>query len=187
MSWLKTDNTDPVAKIMLRAYFLKQTSSPKVLDLFQGKKTMFENCYKSAEKYKGYDINAAEIQDRLDNRRAIGIEDLDGYNFFDLDAYGSPWELFFNIIIKLKTLKKASFVVTDGLFLNNRYGSATKLQKAILKIPNGMQIPCFHRHYIFFLSKLFSEVKRLTKFQVKEIKISVPTGRVKYLGFTLAR
>ncbi len=148
---------------------------------------MFDKCYKNVEKYKGYDIQAKDIINRIDNKQAIFLENLDDYNFFDLDAYGSPWELFFNIIIKLKNLKRAVFIVTDGLFLNNRFGSATKLQKAILRIPNRMRIPCLHKHYEFFLARLFAKVKEMTGYELKDIKIIKPNNRIKYLGFILEK
>lgn len=184
----KTDNSDPAAKVMLRQYFLKQEKENKILDLFQGQKIMYQHCYKDATKYKGFDLKAANLLERANNKKAILFENLDDYNFFDLDAYGSPWELFFNIIIRLKEAKGVRFVVTDGLFLNNRYGSSTILQKAILNIPKRFKVPNFHRHYYFFLSCLFQQIRERTGYALKEIKQAITINtHVRYIGFTLER
>ena len=76
---------------------LEEVNAPAVLDLYCGNGTMFKEAYDGKvknyfgiDKEKIFDNNLCVLED---NRRWVAKNDISGYNFFDLDAYGCPWLL----------------------------------------------------------------------------------------------
>ena len=103
MSWNKTDNSMENEKALMREKYLPENAS--VLDLFCGSGEMYKRAYRgNVCDYHGTDISKVhnlEICEITNNEKYVRRNDLDKYNTFDLDAYGSPWKLFY-LILKMK-------------------------------------------------------------------------------------
>lgn len=66
-----------------------------VFDAYAGAGEMYEAVWKHADRYVGCDLNLFRDGRTAyvgDNRRVLRAIDLQPFNIFDLDAYGSPWE-----------------------------------------------------------------------------------------------
>jgi len=99
---MKQDNNTlgKEAKIKIRANILNEVGADRasVLDLFCGEQgEMHAAVWSRAKNYSGVDIKYNVSDDRRryvgDNRTFAKWLDLSKYNVFDVDSYGSPWEI----------------------------------------------------------------------------------------------
>lgn len=115
------------AKIALRRQLLHAMSETRVFDAFAGSGKMFHEVWKDAAEYAGCDFRWF-IDDRMcyvaDNRRVLRAIDLQAFNIFDLDAYGSPWEQALIIAERRRVApgEMIGFAITDGTRLNLKMG-----------------------------------------------------------------
>lgn len=116
------------AKVELRCYVLAHVRPARVLDAFCGYGLMYREAWNRADNYTGCDSRSWGMDEApryvCDNRRLLRCLDLSGFNLFDFDAFGSPWE---QVIILAKRRKWISgetggLVVTDGSTLKTRWG-----------------------------------------------------------------
>lgn len=129
---LKKTNNAPTglsAKIDIRRRVLAKVGPGKasVFDAFAGDGAMFDAVWKDAKRYVGCDLEWYRGQ-RLayvaDNRRVLRALDLYGYNLFDLDAHGSPWEQAY-IIARRRPMRpgeRLGFILTEGSGLKLKLG-----------------------------------------------------------------
>lgn len=147
------DNSNLTAKIALRNHFLDMVPRPAhVLECFAGsKRELYHVCYES-EYATGLDLKTADKILKVDNKKFIASADLSQYNFFDLDAYGSPYELLLNIFHRRSVLKGEFVVIlTDGMWCKLNYGAGSKLIRTMISNHSGIQIPCLNRHQEFII------------------------------------
>jgi hypothetical protein len=123
---MPTDNSDPGAKLLLRREALASIKGETgVLDCFAGEGHMFENVWHQADHYLGLERRfrrpAGHARGecwRGDNRqmleRAMARAD---WNVVDLDAYGSPWQLFYRTL-RLAKASRLAITTTCGLSRN---------------------------------------------------------------------
>ena len=167
------------AKVSLRKTLLKTVGEANVLDLSQRGRDMFDGCYSGNQYVKSYKGNE-QLAEKI-NEKALLKDDLDKYNFYDLDVFRRPWELFFNIIIRLEGGGRRTFVITDKM-------SSSILQRAILRIPKGFTIPNLQEHHAFFLGRLFRKVENMTGYKLEFFKQSfLSEPKAKYYGFQLVK
>lgn len=103
MNKVKTDNHNPAAKLELRRYFLRQlvqAGEPiHVLDCFQGSGVLWSRLREEfpVASYWGVDLKPKKGRLKIDSARIL---EQTGWtqNVVDLDAYGSPWKHFQNLI-----------------------------------------------------------------------------------------
>lgn len=161
--WDKKDSSDKWYKINLRRKYLPKNA--KVLDLFCGRGDMYENVYKGkVDKYIGIDkekIHNEKLCIKTNNLHFVSKNNINDFNVFDLDDWGSPWKLLY-LILKKYQGQKAIFFITDGLKLHqNVDGNVTKWVSATEQIPCKMNIPGLNRWYIdIFLTMLLDIQKR---------------------------
>ena len=68
----------------------------------------------------GYAVTDSE---KNNAEKAVRLIDVNDHNIFDIDAYGSPYEILDYIIDKIDTSnKKIAFVITDGIDMDLRLG-----------------------------------------------------------------
>lgn len=122
----KTNNAKIDAKIELRKSIdCKELS---VLECFCGKGEMFDAVWKNAYHYEGIDIeeqNDKRIVHKGDCALILKKLNLDNFQVFDIDAYGSPYECLQIIFQKIKKIKKSKtyhFFITDGIDIDLRMG-----------------------------------------------------------------
>src|SRR5438067_975429 len=103
MSQTKTDNHNAAAKLALRRHFLRQLAAQgeaiQVLDCFQGEGVMWKTLRSEfpVAGYWGVDVKPKKGRLKIDSARIL---EQSGWtqNVVDLDAYGSPWKHFQNLI-----------------------------------------------------------------------------------------
>lgn len=144
-----TDNKNIGLKTQIRSIFLPEEAT--VLDLFCGYGEMYRQIYKNkAIYYLGIDSKKIHNENCCiiaDNLSYVKNHNIDIFNTFDLDAYGSPWKLLFLILSK-SPQKNLTVFITDGLLLSlKRANRATKFVSAIEMIPQEMKIPLISRYY----------------------------------------
>ncbi len=128
---MKTDNNPSAlaAKVKLRLNVLAELNPARVLDCFCGTGQMFDNAWRQAASYTGCDERPWSPADPVsrfvvDNRRLLRAVDLQAFNVFDLDAYGSPWEQMMIIADRRRwgSGERGAVVLTDGSSLKLRFG-----------------------------------------------------------------
>lgn len=159
--WSKKDNSGKWHKINLRRKYLPKNA--KVLDLFCGNGEIYKNVYKDrADKYIGIDkekIHSEKICIKTNNLHYISKNNINDFNVFDLDDWGSPWKLLY-LILKKYQGTKAIFFITDGLKLKmNINGNISKWVSATEKIPSEFNIPGLSRWYIEIFETMLLDIQ----------------------------
>lgn len=168
--YIKQDNSSPRFKTYLRERFLPPES--RVLDLYCGEGEMYRKVYKErAKEYLGVDkfkIHDPSLCIKMDNRRFIAIHDLTKYNVFDLDAYGSPWKLFYHTV---KRLKEGTywFFLTDGLLLNASLTSTPyKIFRITERLKKRIKLPLLNRFYFEVIKTMLLYFQKQLNFKILE-------------------
>jgi len=131
--WALHTNTSIVDKVKVRHHVLEHLGieNPRILDCFCAKGEMWREAYSSTENYIGLDLERFhDARDTLicDNTRFLRQADLDQFDVFDLDAYGSPFECLAIIAHRLKwsRTKRVGIVLTDGTGMNSKLNAMNR-------------------------------------------------------------
>lgn len=126
-------NSSVSAKIEFRKALVAKfgVEDPWILDCFCGSGVMHREAYGSTNNYLGLDLKYYNDDRRTivcDNQRMLRQLDLEGYDLFDLDAYGTPMTAYFLICNRFRwSLRdKIAFVMTDGSGLNAKYNNLSQ-------------------------------------------------------------
>ena len=98
-----------------------------VLDAFAGEGILYRAVWKDAVNYVGCDVKWYR-DERLfyvvDNKRLLRTLDLQQFNIFDFDAYGSPWDHVWILSARRRVApgEKIGLVLTEGSGLNIKMG-----------------------------------------------------------------
>lgn len=135
-------------KISMRSAVLDAVPHARVLDLFCGvdwASSMWAAVWQRAEAYLGCDWRWAAWDPRRRmvgrNRALVDVLDLQAFNVFDLDAYGSPIVLA-NMIARRRTWargERGALVLTDGAHLKARMSGVSEVSLALGLPPTGTQ------------------------------------------------
>lgn len=114
-------------KIELRRRVLEVMPEARVLDAFAGSGSMYRNVWRAAASYVACDQRwypDERLAYVVDNRILLRNIDLQPFNVFDLDAYGSPWEQVAIVCARRKVApgELIALVLTDGSRLNLKMG-----------------------------------------------------------------
>ena len=179
------DNSNLSAKVALRNHFLRLVERPaNVLECFAGaKRELFHTCYES-DNVTGLDIKSSDKTIKIDNKKFIASADLSQYNFFDLDAYGSPYELLLNIFNRRSKIDGEFVVIlTDGMWRKLNYGSGSKFTRTMICNYSGIQIPCLNRHQEFIIKLTLKTLSDKYGIEIKRCKIvREEDNRMYYIG-----
>lgn len=115
-------------KIELRRRVLEVMPEARVLDAFAGSGSMYRNVWCAAASYVACDQRwypDERLAYVVDNRILLRNIDLQPFNVFDLDAYGSPWEQVAIVCARRKVApgELIAMVLTDGSRLNLKMGA----------------------------------------------------------------
>ncbi len=147
---VKTD-THPASRAakldLRRRVLLELVGEARVLDVFCGRGEMYQGAWRDAASYIGCDERAWERTDPprfvADNRRVLRCVDLQAFNVFDLDAYGSPWEQM-TILAARRTWapgERGAVVLTDGSSLKLRWGGRPRAMAAMAGLDGTQGVP----------------------------------------------
>ena len=180
------DSTNLSAKVALRNHFLNLISRPaNVLECFAGaKRELYHACYES-DNVTGLDIKSSDKTIKIDNKKFIASADLKKYNFFDLDAYGSPYELLLNIFNRRSKIRGEFVVIlTDGMWLRfsiNNQGS--NLIQTLISNQSGIKIPALGRHQEFIIKLALKTLSDKYGIDIIECKVvREEDNRMFYIG-----
>lgn len=175
------DNSNLDAKVAIRKHFLSLVEKPVVLECFGGEERKIYNMC-----YTDFDTTSLELKKTkgtmsIDNKKFIASADLTKYNYFDLDAYGSPYELMINII-KRKTGKYA-LILTDGIHRKMIYGECPKLIQFAMNNKAQIKIPTLHLHHNFIIRLLIKKICDKYNTSITEAKITTDEkSKMLYIG-----
>lgn len=130
----KKVNSHPAAteaKATIRRNILAEIGLAKasVFDAFAGQGEMFQRVWKDAKGgYVGCDLTwYRDDRDAFvaDNRIVLRSIDLSGFNIFDIDAWGNPWEQALIIAARrpIKPKERIGLAITEGNGLSLRFGN----------------------------------------------------------------
>jgi len=179
----KHDNSNPAAKIALRKLFIECLDRPKILECYAGQqRVMFRACY------QGHDVTALDLKGgpgvkKVDNRPYVRRH-ADEYNYFDLDAYGSPYPLLVTLFANRRSPDPFAVVVTDGSRLRMNYQHASRIETTAANLPAAMSVPGL----VYFQDEIIGYVLRAAAarygVEITGAKIVTgDTGNMKYFGF----
>lgn len=126
-------NTSIKAKVDVRKHVLDllENKNPKILDVFCARGEMWKEAYDHTPNYIGVDKDMY-LDDRItivaENSRYLRQADLDEFDVFDLDAYGSPFEQLSIICNRLTWNKKkqVGIILTDGTGMNSNLNAMNR-------------------------------------------------------------
>lgn len=148
-------------KAALRIKYLPEKAM--VLDLFCGTGEMYRAAYKDrAGNYQGVDkkqIHDPAICVLMNNEAFIAQRNIDTYNVFDLDAYGTPWKQMYLLLRKLKRSDAVLFV-TDGLVMHQKVdGDVTKFVSATERVNSDLNVPGLNRFYVQIFATMLLDIE----------------------------
>jgi hypothetical protein len=117
------------AKLQIREHVLAAAGGTEavVFDAFAGAGELYRGVWHKAGRYVGCDLDWYR-DERLvyvaDSRRVMRAIDLEAFNVFDFDAWGSPWE---HVVIlcarrSVKPGERLGLVLTEGTRLKLKFG-----------------------------------------------------------------
>jgi hypothetical protein len=164
----KTDNNPAAkaAKLDLRKRVLSEVRPASVLDLFCGTGEMYAGAWRNAESYAGCDERTWQVTDPprfvADNLRLMRCLDLQSFNVFDFDAYGSPWSQI-AILAALRRWgpgERGAIVLTDGSSLKLRWGAVPRSMATMAGLSGIQGVPSMSGVHELMGLALFGFVKR---------------------------
>jgi len=132
-------------KLELRHIALEHVKPARVFEAFSGLGEMWQGAWAKADQYVGCDLLPITLEEPMarmccDNTIALRHLDLQQFNIFDFDAFGSPWDCALILAERRHWLPEelGALVLTDGSSMKLRYGA---LPNAMAKLI-GCQPKC---------------------------------------------
>lgn len=189
-----SDNTNLKAKIEIREKIKAVIKNINLLECYAGNGEIYKICYENRiNNYVGIDKknNIATLGRNIihgDTRKILRskLVDLNDYNLFDLDSWGSPWYPFWIICNRIKNNKfdKIGFVFTDGLQQKAQFGKIESGMSHLVGLGSGITVPCLSRHKWYLRSLIIR--KGIEKLNMKIINAWIGTNgsTCDYIGIT---
>ena len=157
----KIDNSDIELKAQMRLRNLPKKAA--VLDLFCGNGEIYQAVYKDkAALYRGVDrekVHDPGLCTLADNIAYLQKTDINQYNVFDLDDYGTPWKQLYIILRKL-TRQYVTIFITDGLVMHqNVDNKITKFVSATERLRRDISIPGLNRWYVDIFATMLLDLE----------------------------
>lgn len=136
---VKTNNAKTTAKEEIRVSVMRQIKNASVLEVFCGSGEMYQKVWHEAQRYTGIDkVKQFDARHTIcgDAQKAVRKIDLNKYNIYDIDAYGSPYEILDFITSQIITSRRIGFVITDGIDMDLKLGRVCKGVRAMTGIKN---------------------------------------------------
>ncbi len=134
-------------KANIRRNVLEHVQPARVLDAYCGPDgMMFHDVWHAADAYIGIDEEWKTTDTRRrhagDNARIIRAIDLQAFNVFDFDAFGSPWELMVVLAARRqwKRGERGAVILTDGGSMYGQFGQPSSGIANLLHLPHGSKL-----------------------------------------------
>ncbi len=161
---MSTDNSDPIAKVLLREWLLDQMQGPedtRVLELFGGMGHIYDDCYTEIKKHMAFELRKVDRPTWLqgDNRTLLRTR-VNGWDLYDLDAYASPW-LLANDICRMREDGRFAMALTCGIYRSLNTGSINGFVRQRIGL-NGMgnETGLISRFYFEVIKLLMNDWQR---------------------------
>jgi len=149
---------------------------------------MFSEVWHRASRYVGCD-EKWHHDDRCcyvaDNRRVMRCTDLQPFNCFDLDAYGSPWEQALILAARrpLQPGERIGLVLTEGTSLYTRFSQVPHAMRQAAGLLPAVSLGAGRMHDDLIARALRGIARRMRGRVVKEWKaMGVSGAQMRYLG-----
>ena len=113
------DSTGETQKIKVREFVARQMGeNPRILDAFCGTGHLHKIAWNSTENYVGLDKKPFDDNRKTfvcNNEKWVKENDLTSFDIFDIDAYGEPFAVLWNICNQKLAKDKLGIVLTDGM------------------------------------------------------------------------
>jgi len=179
-------------KIDLRKIVLGAINDACVLDAFAGSGRMFHDVWAQAKSYTACDTEwykDGRLAYVCDNRRLLRSIDLQRFNVFDFDAYGSPWEqvLILTARRKVASGERIGIVLTDGSSMNLRLNgmpTALKQISGFSSVVAGAGSTALHAEII---DRAITRMAKLMNCQIisRHEATGKTAARVKYIALVM--
>jgi hypothetical protein len=190
------ENSSYDAKIKVRKFVVDslKNKDPMILDCFAAKGKMWELAYDKTPNYLGIDMKLY-LDDRkmicADNLSYLKSADLDQFDIFDLDAYGSPMNAIAIIAKRFqwRTKTEIGIVFTDGTGFNAKMSGTSKKYAAWLGLQSIPKIKS-HLDYRDDLIKMaIIKCAEIAGAKTKYTKAFLKNkgSYMRYVGFVLSR
>lgn len=189
---VKTDNAKTQAKRDIREFTLHNIRSAHVLEVYCGGGEMYRDIWREADSYTGVD-NKKYFDERHticgDAEKVVSAIDLGSFNVFDIDAYGSPYEVLDIITNRIRASehKKIGFVITDGIEMDLKLGRICKG----LRLLTGINMHIVKRAHVIHDDLISSVIARVSeRLQMKVDAVKIARGKtgasMRYYAFLLS-
>ncbi len=188
----KTDNHNPATKLLLRRHFLgryHRDRAPRVLDCFQGSGLIWGQL--GAEfpiaSYWGVDLKPKKGRLKIDSARILEQEGW-AADVVDLDAYGSPWTHWRNLVRTFRG-DRVSVFLTFGMvkmFGLSANCDATVLDMAGCRFSRPLPTSLRSRFNGWALDYALGDARK-HELDAVEVQEAFPQGRARYIGVHLTR
>jgi hypothetical protein len=171
---VKTNNAKISAKKDIREFVMSQIAKQSVLEVFSGLGEMYNSVWHKADDYQGIDkVKVFDSRDTLcgDVHKLIRRADVQRFNIFDIDAYGSPYEILDYITQTIRPCGDVAFVLTDGTNMDLKLGRVCKGIRNFVGIENHIlkRASVIHDDIIGMIAK---EIARRLKMRIMSMRIA---------------
>jgi hypothetical protein len=188
----KCDNHNPAAKLLLRRHFLRRfhaETAPRVLDCFQGSGLVWGQLGSefALASYWGVDLKPKKGRLKIDSARILEQEGW-AADVVDLDAYGSPWTHWRNLVRTFRG-ERVTVFLTFGqvkMFGLSANCDSTVLDMAGVKFERKLPTSLRSRFNGLALDFAVADAAR-NGLEAVEVQEAFPQGRARYIGVHLAR
>lgn len=185
----KTDNASYPAKREIRSIALSMHEVSNVLEVFCGAGMMYRDVWFNADSYTGIDKRKFFDERETicgDSQKALRIIDLNKYNIFDIDAYGSPYNELDYIVRNIKIDTRKTFIITDGSSMDLRMGRVSSGLRALTGIyfHELKKAHLIHDELIMTLIKNIEEITK-SKYDAFKIAKGLTGSQMRYYMFSL--
>lgn len=126
---IQRDNSDPLAKVLLRRWLIKELGgikNTKVLELYGGLGHLYDHVpYTDAKEHMAFELRKVNRPTWLQGDNRILLKDHAlGWDLYDIDSYTVPWQLA-NDICRMREDGRFGFALTCGMYRSFNTGKLT--------------------------------------------------------------
>lgn len=179
-----SDNSNLAAKLDLRRHFLARYHSAGRLDVFDGFQASgviwatLRAEFKTTS-YWGVDILGKKGRLKIDSARILGKAGWH-HNVVDLDAYGSPWKHWFNLLLTADHAVTVFLTVRSFVGFRNRLSI---LEQQCLGIPFDLPKSIASHLGVLAVNRMLAQASE--RFTIAEALEAFPSLNMRYFGLRL--